>query len=273
MEFTNIPDSLLFLSATKDHIDVKLRANGFMFLRFKLAEKKIGVDLSSVKRIGTNYYIAPYIYRKKIERQLQKSGTIVEMDMDTVFFSFDTIYSKTIFVDPKVKIDLALNFVLEGELKIEPRTIRVTGPKREIDSIKSIRTQEKKLSNLSSNFVERLRLIKPKTLKNTVFSKEYVVVSGKISRFSEKIIKIPVETINVPEGMEIKTFPHEIPVLCKAKLEDLKGLDVSDFKIVADYNSKNKRSGLSVELIDKPKTLLDAQLMEVRVSYILKIKQ
>ncbi len=274
LEYINVPDSLLLQGFSKQKIVAKLKGNGFLFLRTNFGKNKLQIDASAPVQKGnsTRYYIPPLNYNQQIDNALQNYFTVVEVDRDTLFLKFDKIASKKVIVEPKIIISTVQNFLREGELIIKPDSIRITGPKNEIDTMTKVVTEVKNLKGLSTNFTEQLTLKKPKSLKNTIFSVETVTISGKITKFSEKIVYIPIEVTNLPEGMEIRTFPQEIPILCKARLEDLKELSPFGFKLIADYNGiKNSTSDkLFLQLIQQPNILLDATIMETEVEYILR---
>ena len=107
---------------------------------------------------------------------------------------------------------------------------------------------------------------------NTNFSETSVSISGKVSRFSEQIIIVPVEVINLPQGVQINTFPNSVSVLCKAKIDQLKELNASDFQLIADYNSiiGNSSNTLTLELRIRPNNINSAVPLETQVEYILK---
>jgi hypothetical protein len=276
LEFINAPDSLLFQGASKHRMTAKLRGSGFLFLRSKFSKNSIPIDLSTAKQKEgtTRYFLTPYGYGQQVDNALQNYFTTVEMERDTLFLKFDRIASKTVVVEPRIEFSLAQNYLQEGEIKIEPDSIRITGPKNEIDTIVRVVTEEKKLKALTADFVQSLTLKKSKALKQTSFSTPMVRISGKVAKFSEIILQIPIEVVNVPEDMEIRTFPREIPILCKARLEDLKKITPFDFKLIADYNGVNETQPgkLFIQLVQQPKTVLDAQIMETDVEYILKTK-
>ncbi len=111
----------------------------------------------------------------------------------------------------------------------------------------------------------------PEELKNSELSEKKVRISGNVFRFSEKVIKIPVEVINLPEGTQIKTFPNTIEVLCKARIDRLKDISPLDFKVVANFQEqRGKNQNLQVSLIEKPNDVYSVQLMKNEVEFILK---
>lgn len=270
--YTNVPDSLLLVHANKDKINVQLRARGFQFLGFGFRQKKIDIDLSQVKKGGDKYFIPEYVYKNQIERKLPITMTLLNLDTrDTLFFDFSKLYTKVVPVYSKVKIDLEQNYLLDGKLTIIPDSISVRGPGKELDTITGVWTEPMELEGIQADFSKEVRLHKFKALKHTDFSSPSVHISAKVYRFSEKVIDVPVEVVNLPKNLEIKTFPDKVPVLCRGKLDQLKNLDPMDFRLVADYDSiKEEDATLNLSLKKIPEHIQDAIPLKKEVEYILR---
>src|SRR5690606_21513126 len=145
--------------------------------------------------------------------------TLLNLDTrDTLFFDFSKLYTKVVPVYSKVKIDLEQNYLLDGKLTIIPDSIVVKGPSEELDTITGVWTEPLELEDVNADFSNEVPLHKFKALKHTGFSSPSVRISAKVYRFSEKVIDVPVEVVNLPKDVEIKTFPDKIPVLCRGKL-------------------------------------------------------
>lgn len=272
LTYSNAPDSLLLVKSPRDKIDVKLRASGFQFLGYNFRNKRINLNLNNVQKRGLTYFVPQQEYKKQIDRQLSKNMELLDIDSDTLYFEFERLYTKSIPVEPRIGISLAQNFMLEGKLLIQPDTISITGPKNEVDTIAKVWTRELDLREISSDFSQKVGLMEYVDLKNTVFSTNEVTISGKVSRFSEKIIDVPVTVKNLPESIQIRTFPKVISILCKGKMEELKNLKPEDFELVADYNSilNSQDNMLLLELAKSPESLHSARPLEHQVEYILK---
>ena len=271
--YTNAPDSLLLSHASKDKINVQLRARGFQFLGFNFNPKKIDIDLSEVKKGGNTYYIPEYVYKNQIERKLPTTMTLLNLDTrDTLFFDFSRLYTKMVPVNSKVKIDLEQNYLLDGKLIISPDSIAVKGPSNELDTITGVWTEPRELDGISSDFSTHVPLHKFKALQHTVYSTDSVRISAKVYRFSEKVIDVPVEVINLPKDIEIKTFPDKVAVLCRGKLDQLKNLSPIDFKLIANYDSikEGGDATLDLELKKIPDNIQSALPLEDKVEYIIK---
>ncbi len=275
LEYINVPDSLLFKGSSKDKLDVKLNCSGFQFLRYNFSPRVVQLDLSYIKKKGSKYYLPQETCIKQIEGQLPPSITLVDVDnRDTLYFALYRLYSKSVPVVTRLKIDYAQNYMLDGTLKMEPTEVILSGPKNEIDTIGNVRTSTAILKDVSNDFSKNLALVKSVKLLNTKYSTNEVRITGKVARFSEKIVEVPVEVINLEPDMQIKTFPNKVSVLCKGKIERLKKVKASDFRVLADFNTvkDTKSSMITLNLANKPEGLFDIKLLEKEVEYILKIE-
>lgn len=275
LEYVNFPEGYLFKGASKNEMDVKIRAGGFQFLGFNFQNKKVSIDVSEAEKINSKFYVPENRYRTQIEGQMMGSMDLLEIDDDTLFLDMISVITRKLPVKPRVKMNLAQNYLLDGEMKLIPDSISVTGPAKEIDSMVQIRTENIILPDLASDFTEEIAVYKSPGLKNTSYSEKTVTLIGKIARFSEKMIEVPITVINLSDNLEIKTFPDKVVIVCKAKINLLKELQASDFKVVADYGTKENASSekLKLELRKKPKGLHSAKLKETEVEFIVKKKQ
>jgi len=269
--YVNVPDTLLLTGASKDKIDVMVRASGWQFLGFNFKTKEIPIDLSALQFNGSKYFAAQEVYANQITAQLSGSMTLLQIDRDTLFFDFDRIISKVVPVISQFQIDLAQNYLLDGSLEVDPDSVMIRGPSQEIDTVLTIKTVAVRLTDIAENFTRVVALIKSDSLKNTVFVNDEVTVTGRIFRFSEQVIQIPVEVVNLPVGTQIRTFPATVGVLCKAKVAELKTLNPNDFRIVADFNeAKEDSQFLRVELVQQPENIPSMLLLDSQIEFILK---
>jgi hypothetical protein len=270
--YGSTPDSLLLNSVSKRNIKVRLRASGFQFLMFGFKNKTVVVDLSELEKRGSKYFVSPLTYRSQIEGQLTRFIMVEDMDKDTLFFDFQKLFKKKVPVIPKVTIDLEQNYLMDKSYTLRPDSITVLGPKKAIDTLTGITTQTLVLPRSSSDISKELKLNLPPNLKNIKYSHHSVTLSANIFKFSEKVFEVPIEVVNVPEGVGIRTFPEMVSVLCRGRLNSIKELSVTDFVVTADYaNLRDKNENvLDLKLTKKPDSVNVVQLRENKVEYILK---
>lgn len=274
LEYVNIPENQMLMDASQEELGVKINALGFHFLEMSLSNKEVQLDISKTEKKGDEFFIPKTEFKKQIEKQLPSSMKLTEVMSDTLFFNFQEIVSKIVPVKPNIQINLAQNYLLEGELLIQPDSITIKGPKNQVDTIDYVKSSKIDLTKLTADFSKKTAIIKSKALSSTYFSNESVTVSGKVSKFSEKKITLKIEVLHLPSDISIKTFPEHVDVICTGTLEILKELDVSDFQVLADYRQLkiNKSQKLSLVLHKKPSKLYNATLEETEVKYIVRRK-
>ncbi len=270
LNFGNMPDTLLLTGASRQEIDVRVRASGFQLLSFNFGKKDLEIDLSQLRYNRRSFFLPPADYRKQIEVQIPGNMTLLEVDQDTIYIDFKKLYTREVAVVPNITLDLAQNHLLEGDLKVEPSHVVIKGPRNEIRKIAEIPTVAHTISSVSSDFSTAVELAKLEELPNTTYNEQQVQVSGEVVRFSEQVFDVPVKVINLPEGSEIKTFPNTVSVLCRARIDRLKVLRPQDFKLVADFSTaKAGEKQLNVAMESWPEGVYGAQLMEDEVEFVL----
>lgn len=272
LNYTNTSDDLLLVNSSQDRIDVKLEAVGFQFLGFNFKKKDVAIDLIAVVKEGRQYYLPFQKYKTQIEKQLPSSMRLIDIEKDTLFFDFQEVISKEVPVKPQLQLNLAQNYLLDGKLEITPSTVIIKGPRNEVDTISYVKSSRIDLTDLTSDFSRKATLSIPVGLRYTSFSATSVTLAGKVTRFSEKMISVPIKVLNLPNGTAIKMFPDKVSILCKGTLNSLKNLKESDFEVIADFGKgkNNKSKELTLNLLEKPKKLASAVLQETHVEYILK---
>ncbi len=263
---------MLLVKASKSKINLKLEAVGFQFLGFNLFKKDLKIDLSLVQREGTTFFITPEDCKRQLDGQLKGGVKLLETDGDSLQFEFYRVISKKVPVISQIQLGFPQNYLLEGALQIEPDSVTVKGPKNEVDTITEIRTFRSELTDLTSDFSTNVTLLAPGGIQHTSFSDKTVLVKGQVSRFSEKVLNVPVTVINLPEGVLVQTFPNKVQVLVKANLNILKELKSSDFELEADYSltSESNQNVIKIELVRKPLGVHAVNVLKDQVDYILK---
>lgn len=271
LSYIRVPEGYLLKSASKENLDVKLEALGFQFLSFGFEAKNIAIDLSEASKKGAKFVLTPKQIQKQVEGSLPNSMVLKDLDREDLVFELVEIITKRVPVIADVKMNLQKNCMLEGAIILEPESIEIRGPKNEIDTLQSVKTNLVELKDIGENFSKTTLIIKSKALINTNYSVNKVVVKGLVSRFSEKMIAdIPITVINLPKDTIVKTFPDRVRILCKAKLKVLKTISENSFIVTADYNAMlNGNEKVILEVQNMPNDVYSATLIEKKVTYII----
>ncbi len=271
LNYRNLPDSLLLGKNAENQIEAKLRTSGFQFLYYKIFKRRIDVDLSQVIYSNGGYVIGEDALKKQMDQQLSQNISLLELDRDPLEVDLYQVNSRKIPIQPKLDLKLKQNYILDGKISMSPDSVVVKGPKNEIDTIQTIKTAIVQLSDVSADFSRTVSLTFPKGLDNSIFSISTATMSGKVSKFSEKIFEVPINVVNVPEGYQIKTFPNTVTIICKATIDRLKEIAASDFEVVADYEqlAGSGSSTLFLDVVQSPLKVYDIKLEDNSVNFVL----
>jgi len=271
LEFINPPDSMMLVSASKRNIDVKLDAVGFRFLLYNLNKPKMKINLSDAVRKGKHYFLSPNRSRRQIADQLVNGVELLDIGNDTLFFEFYGVISKKLPVLPVLDIEYTQNYLLDGEVALSPDSVQIKGPVNEIDSIRFLKTNKIILKDVNKDFSMQLKLQELTGLEKTTVFQENIEIKGRVSKFSEKIISVPITIAHLPKNTQAQTFPKNVDILVKASLRNLKRLSEMDFEVLGDYNTVKKgEKSIQLSITKKPAWIHDAELPKNSVDFILK---
>lgn len=271
LTYRNVPDTLLLGKNTVNTLEAKIRTSGFRLLYFNFVKKRMDIDLAKTIYEKGRYFISEEDMKKQLERQFSQSVSLLDLDGNGLLVDLYQAMSKKLVVIPKVDIQFRPNHILEGKFIATPDSIEVKGLKNEIEPLDHVETEHLVLNDVSSDFSQNALLVFPNEQENSIFFENKVTVSGKVVRFSEKVLQVPVKAINFPEGYRVKLFPDIISLICKASVEDLQDISPEDFVIIADYKQLEDQadSQLPLQVAKKPRTIYGVRLQEGEVNFIL----
>lgn len=274
LAYENIPKEYILASEPPMAIQTRLEAIGFQFLGYGLNNKNIVLDVSKAVKKDSILTLSPEQIKTQIEAQLSKNTKLVDFNRNPIHFDITSVFTKKVPVVANINIELSKNHMIEGDIVIEPDYIEVTGPERQLFTLRTIKTESKELTNVSENFSINVSLQLPNKPNKLAFSTNEVIVSGKVVRFSEKILEVPVSVINLPEDTKVRTFPEMVKVNVQGPLEILKTITSDDIIVEADYKLVSTETGNRLPVVLKrfPETLVNASIMVNEIEFILRKK-
>lgn len=268
--YDNVPEEKLLLGEPDNFLESSVYASGYRLLNARLFRESLTLDVASFAEGNEGSYLT------RIELQNAVKDQFEELEIRRVFK--DTLWltlGQNKFKKVKVVPDLTVIFQEDHEysepLKITPDSIEIKGPEDVINGLDSVLTAKLVIRNLKSDFEREVRVLLPDSLNKVELKERTVLLEGKVARYSEKLLEVPVVVENIPEGITVKTFPASIRLLCKANIEDLKRLVPSGFRVVCDYNeAQNNASHLLPRVVEKPSFVKTVTLLDTKVEFLLK---
>ncbi len=238
VKFVNPPKELFLANSPPSQLDLKVRAHGFTLLRHKLtfSLSPLLIDLSEISRNNENLLseinISSNVLIKKIDTQISKEISIDEISPQSITLQFDNLKSKEVPVLPEITTEFKPQHYLNGTIKTDPESIKITGPAHIIDTIHYLKTNSRSFSELDSRTEKTIAILHP---ENTTVSEEKITVTFPVEKFTEKEISLPVSILNFPENVELKLFPSHVSVSFLVAFSEYENITESNFSATVDY--------------------------------------
>ncbi|NER13313.1 hypothetical protein GWK08_07680 [Leptobacterium flavescens] len=267
LAYGNVPEDRILLGTPPSNLSATINAQGFQILSYRLFRRELELDVSQASE--TNYLSEDNL-KQAIREQFSKNITLEELGTKRIRLDFGVNKEKEVIVLPELDIKFASDFELYDSLKAFPSSITIRGPEDAVDTIEVLRTKRIFLTGVNEDINLKADLDIDSKLAHLIYSEKSVSVRGKVERFSEQVIRVPIVVSNVPPGSEVRVFPKEVSVLCRATLNDLKTISANDFMIVCDFEEANPNSNYLIPRIEKkPELVKEASLMEKKVEFLI----
>jgi YbbR domain-containing protein len=253
VRYVNLPEERILAEDLPAKLELYLKGPGYSILKLRLAGNRLPVilDISTInyRRVPgsrtLSYYIITSGLIPKLKNQLRAECQITSIKPDTLFFSFDRIITKKVQVVADVDIMTERQYLIKGNIIVKPDTITISGPKRILDTIKTIKTRHKKLKGVNGTITKSVALAASKEYE---VSDKKVVLEIPVEQFTEAEIHVPVKILNSPDSINIKIFPDVVTVKCLVAVSDYKKIEEIPFEVVLDLSKADLNSSEKIPL-------------------------
>jgi hypothetical protein len=126
------------------------------------------------------------------------------------------------------------------------------------------------LEEIQSDIEIPLNLILPDSSENLVYSHKKILVKGKVDKFTEGTIQVPIDIINVPKDFKINYFPKVVGVSYYTSLSTFNEVNINEFIVECDYkNLVEGSTHLEPKLMKSPKNVKNVRLNQKRIEFII----
>jgi hypothetical protein len=279
VRYGNLPEERVLAEDLPSRLELFLKGPGYSILKLKLAgnHSPVILDVSTInyRRVPgsrtLSYYIITSGLIPQLKNQLRAECQIISIKPDTLFFSFDMIISKKVQVVADVDVITERQYLIKGNIIVEPDTITISGPKRILDTIKTVKTRHKKLKGVNETITKSVAIAASKEYD---VSDKKVVLKIPVEQFTEAEIHVPIKILNSPDSINIKIFPDAVTVKCLVAVSDYKKIEEIPFEVVldlskADLNSSEK---IPVEIRNIPPFVSSLRVTPAKVDFLIEKK-
>ncbi|MCX6312900.1 MAG: hypothetical protein NT084_14850 [Bacteroidetes bacterium] len=274
VSYSHLPEQKLIAVDLPDSIDAKVIGSGFTILAYQFTHKSSSLDLDArdARSLGGgDFALATNSHSDRIEGSVGHGLQILRVMPDTIVLSFEGRAEKRIPVRPHVTIKCAPLFRLGDSIKTYPQFVLVSGAEALMKRINWIETEPKSYIGLNHAVNESVQLILPVDLKQLIVYPSKVNLIVPVGQYTEKKFSIPVESINVPPNIILKTFPDKVDVIFQVPIQDYATITSDMFRIVADYSKVDpKGNTIEVEFLRQPLNVQNLKTEPQRVEFLIR---
>ena len=148
--------------------------------------------------------------------------------------AFKILNTKNVPILLKENIKVESQYIFVDSIKIIPNNITILGPQSSLDTIQAIYVKPLHDTYNKSNKITSELIIPNPFVINT---NNNVEISFLIDKSTEKSFDIPITLINVPENINIRTFPTSINIKFSVGIQNYNNVLPSMFEANIDYNT------------------------------------
>jgi YbbR domain-containing protein len=190
---------------------------------------------------------------------------------DTIVLSFEGRAEKKVPVRPRVTVKCAPMFRLGDSITTTPAFVTVSGAEALVKRISFIETEPKTYLGLNKSVNETVSLVLPTALQQVSLSVDKVNLVIPVGQYTEKKFSIPVEPINVPPNIILKTFPDKVDVVFLVPINEFESITIDMFRVVADYSKIDENGNtIAIEFVRKPLNVLNLHAQPSRVEFLIR---
>lgn len=246
VKYINFPENKTLLNQVPDRLAVNVRGNGFDLIKIddKLTEDTLDINLDNLKLSALGDYVRGHLDKSELGKELQKriSGglAINNVISDSIVFVFDLKVSRVLPIKSRLTYQVENGYAQIDSLRTNPSEVEVYGALTILDTMQAVYTERTEIGLLNKSVAQNAKIDLSQFGNNVTASVDSVRVEIEIDQLTEKRFMIPPVQINVPDSIELITFPDGIEVIANVPMRFFDDIEIKDFELQVDYSEREK---------------------------------
>lgn len=273
LSYSDLPEEYIFTQNPSTTFEIQASGNGFNLLgeQYKLNRNPISVSLFDfLNEDKSRHAVSTENLAENIKQELHSGLQLDKIYLDSIRFKTNLQETREIVVEPLIDLSFESGYKQFGEIQVEPKTVKVIGPKDLIMQLESITTEIIQLKGIkkSINGVYQLDLKSMNEL--LVVKPSKVEITIPVEKFTEKVIELPIKINSKKNKREIKTFPESVKVIFNVPISRFEELNKDKLQAFVDLDAHDhSKSKLLVELTGVPANFELVRIEPDKVEYII----
>lgn len=268
VNITNVPKNIIIVSEEPQYIKLKIKDKGIKLINYiiRFKEHNINIDFNDINNnVG-------YTFIKS--RNLIAENSILSPETSVISCIPDTLkisYASAVAV--KLPVVLKSNvkadpFHYIKDTIITPDSVMAFIPTKIKDNIRNVVTKQISHTELSDSITFDVDIEKDANIK---LMTQKVRVHYDVGIYVDKTLSIPIRGINLPNGIELRTFPTSVNISFQVGIDNFNAITEADFIAAIDYAQikNNSLDKASVKLIKVPHMVRNIRIEQPNVEFLI----
>ena len=269
LRLTNVPENVVVTTELPKEVRISLRDknSSLFFYRYFQTMAPVEIDFSHYANPSCHVRLPKEDVRRGLKNNFETSTELLGLRPDTLeyFYSYGT--SKTVDTRLQGKLAPADGYYIVRQ-ELHPALATVYATERQLDTISAALTLPYYHTDLTESFSTQIYL---QDVKGAKFLPDTVRLSVEVDRLVEKTLALPVQPLNFPEDVRLRTFPMKVNVTFQVGMKEFRNVTEADFKLVLDANDLTDATAntCAVRIVEQPAAAFRLRLSQSEVEFLI----
>ena len=267
IKINEIPDSSTIITSVPDHVSVNVKDKGISLLKFLVGKTPVlNLKFKEYALQEGVFFISNTELRRKIRGLFENSTTIQGISIDNINIKYTNLPGKKVPIRLDLDIRPNIQYVIYGSIKQDADSAIIYSDRSTLAKIDEVYTYRVEERNLKDTL---LRTVSIAPMQDVKIEPERIQLTIPVEPLISKKLNIPIQVKNMPEGMNVITFPSVVEVSFLVPFSMYrKNLPMS---AIVDFNDiKRTRSNkVNVKIEEFPALYNNISLGQDSVEYII----
>ncbi len=228
VKYTGISASIAVKDSLPHSITVEVRDAGQRLKTYFKEQPVITLNLAPIldDSIG-EVIVSEEKLRSSVTSILQGTSKLLAISPSTIRTSYYHLAQKVVPIRLITDIQPASEYQIVGKPQLDIQQVTIVGTPSDLDSIQEV-TAFFAHSSLKDTVTMAVPLTIPASIRAT---KDSVSVRAIAERFTEKVFRLPLQAVNLPEGTNARFFPSEVTVVVRCAMRHFTKVTENDLEV------------------------------------------
>jgi len=267
----NIPNNIAIDTLTKP-IKIKLKTNGLRLWTYNLSDRQIEIDFDEAQIDSSKVKLNTNLLKTGIRKRFGLNEDNIEIYKSSLIYTYRKKATKKVPVKASINLKYSTGYNSTHPIQLSPDSVTLSGPINQLNKIKFITNEKLTIEKVKDTISGILKLKVPN--ENIKPLQPEVEFFMPVEKYSEKTLMVDIETINVPDSLELTTYPSQVRISFSVSLKSYDKISELDFKVVCDYIERYEDKAVMIpKLVKVPQQIINLKMHNKKVDYLIKQKQ